>query len=103
MQNFLWFKLHGETQLLLANNNQNVTIVSATGSSILTLKNIADHDEGYYICDATANVAQPNQARVYLQLTSEFNCSIHSPVHQPIHPSFCFIPSSVVVNQRPYT
>ncbi|XP_068733699.1 uncharacterized protein [Montipora capricornis] len=68
-QYFLWFKQHGETQLLLANNNQNVIIVSATGSSILKLKNIADYDERRYICDATANVDQLNQARTYLQLT----------------------------------
>ncbi|XP_068733715.1 roundabout homolog 1-like [Montipora capricornis] len=67
-ESFSWLKRHGQTRMMLVDNGQNVTINSAIGSSILTLKNVAEYNKGYYTCDATANVDQSNFVESYLQL-----------------------------------
>ncbi|XP_068686083.1 opioid-binding protein/cell adhesion molecule-like isoform X1 [Montipora foliosa] len=67
-QSFSWLKLHGQIQKVLADNGQDISIASKTGSSVLTMKNIAEDNKGYYTCDATANVNQPNFVTGYLQL-----------------------------------
>ena len=41
---------------------------SGTGSSQLTIKNISHGDQGYYVCDATVNIDQPNLAAGYVQV-----------------------------------
>ncbi|XP_068685620.1 opioid-binding protein/cell adhesion molecule-like [Montipora foliosa] len=88
---FSWSKYHGETQSVLA-NNQNVTIVSKIGSSILKLKNVADYSRGYYICDATANVDQPNVVKGYLQLLEPFK---QDDTYSPGRPFFTAINESL--------
>jgi len=42
---------------------------SGTGSSQLTIKNISHGDQGYYVCDATVNIDQPNLAAGYVQVS----------------------------------
>lgn len=41
-------------------------------SSKLTLKRTSVVDSGYYICDGTVNIDQPNLVRGFLQLTCKF-------------------------------
>ena len=62
-QNFTWMR-EGETAKIV--NNSGHSVVSVTGSSQLTIKNVAV--SGYYVCDASVNVNQPCSDRGYLQV-----------------------------------
>ena len=72
-QNFTWMK-QGKGDKI--NNNEKYSIVSTTGSSQLTVKNISVADLGHYTCDGTTNIDQPCQATIYLQVNCKFDFAV---------------------------
>lgn len=57
----------------IVNSSQYLITSGANGSSQLTIKDITiDNQAGYYVCDGTANVDQPNSATCYLQVQCKF-------------------------------
>lgn len=83
-QSFSWFTYTGQTRIPLAGNDQSVTSSSTTGLSTLTFKSVADYNEGYYTCDATANVNQPNFVNVYLELLEPLKLDVTFSPGKPI-------------------
>lgn len=72
-QNFTWMK-RGKSNKI--NNDEKYSVVSTTGSSQLTIKNISVADRGRYTCDGTTNIDQPCQATIYLQVNCKFDFTV---------------------------
>ena len=64
-QNFTWIRL--KTTERIVHGNQ-YSVISSTGSSQLTIKNVSAADHGYYACDATMNPEQSNEAIFHLKV-----------------------------------
>ena len=69
-QNITW-TTQGQTEKNINDARHSITS-SGSGSSQLTIKNVAINDHGYYVCDATVNINQPNSATGYLQVLCKF-------------------------------
>ena len=67
-QSFSWMRPNGQMKSKEVGHGERITINSDTGSSKLTLQRTSVVDSGYYICDATVNINQPNSGLSYLQL-----------------------------------
>ena len=72
-QNFTWVKRGRGVKI---DNDEKYSVVSTTGSSQLTIKNISLADNGHYTCDGTTNVDQPCQATMYLQVNCKFDFTV---------------------------
>lgn len=64
-RNFTWVRQ--ETRETV-NDGGRFSIISNTGSSQLSVRNVSIADGGYYTCDATMNSAQENKAVFYFQV-----------------------------------
>ena len=64
-QNFTWIR---QERVEKVNNGGRFSIVSTLGSSQLIVKNVSTADRGYYVCDATMNSVQQNEAVFYFQV-----------------------------------
>ena len=73
-QFFNWIR-EGQT---VGNNSQYSVISFGSGSSQLTIKNVAIGDLGYYTCNATINDDQPNLAEVYVQVQCKYTLYMFS-------------------------
>ena len=69
-QNITW-TTQGQTEKNINDARHSMTSFGS-GSSQLTIKNVAIDDHGYYVCDATVNINQPNSATGYLQVLCKF-------------------------------
>ena len=49
-------------------DGERYSIVSSSGLSRFIIKNVSAADHGFYVCDATMNLKQPNKAVFYLQV-----------------------------------
>ena len=63
---FTW-RRYRPTQKLVSDDRRYI-LSSGTGSSQLTINNIPHGDQGYYVCDATVDIDQPNLATGYVQV-----------------------------------
>ena len=64
-QNFTWIRHEtGET----VKDGGRFSIISNTGSSQLSVRNVSIADGGYYTCDATMNSVQENKAVFYFKV-----------------------------------
>lgn len=59
-------------------DGERYSIVSSSGLSRFIIKNVSAADHGFYVCDATMNLKQPNKAVFYLQVpcVGKFNLNI---------------------------
>lgn len=64
-QNFTWIRQ--ETRETVKDGGR-FSIISNTGSSQLSVRNVSISDGGYYTCDATMNSVQENKAVFYFQV-----------------------------------
>ena len=61
-----------QTEKIINDSQYSVSSSRGAGSSQLTIKRISSGDHGYYVCDATVNINQPNSATGYLQVLCKF-------------------------------
>lgn len=69
-QDFSWnyTSKSGETGKVVA--NEHYSVVTAPGSSQLTITKISVSESGYYLCDAISSAGEPNNASAFLELAS---------------------------------